>query len=162
MAGVLLVGMFLLGALWQRSADVATKDTGKASPQFEQVEADVTALRGDVSEIQGKIDGQMDELRKLGKKLTQLERNQLPHNAVEAAEPADMNDPTRRLLKLISIEVEQGMMFDTLQMQELHPPANIYTDDTDVKVEGTPFDIKDFGPSGLPELKDFENERPQP
>lgn len=159
--GVVLVGVFLFGAWWQRrSIEAIDHVTEKAAQHSEQVKADVTALRGDIAELQGKLARRADELGRLGEKLTQLERDQLPHNAVEDAAPEDENRETIRLLKLIPVEVERGMIFEALQMRELHSPLEIHLDDTRFEIK--PFDVKDFGPGGLPELRDFENARPKP
>ena len=208
--GVVLVGVFLFGAWWQRRSieaiDHVTEEaaqhseqvdadvtalrgdiaelqgksarradelgrlgeklmqfddaTEKAAQHSEQVKADVTALRGDIAELQGKLARRADELGRLGEKLTQLERDQRPHNAVEDAAPEDENRETIRLLKLIPVEVERGMIFEALQMRELHSPLEIHLDDTRFEIK--PFDVKDFGPGGLPELRDFENARPKP
>ncbi len=160
-AGVVLVGMFLIGARWQRrSVEMIDRITEEATQHSERVETDVSTLRGDVAELQGKLEKQTGELSQLREKLTQLASDQLPRHTVEGAEPADENRETVRLLKLIPVEVERGMMLDADRNREWREFfSQPYTE---IKVEGTPFHVKDFGPDGLPELQFFEDEGPQP
>ena len=161
-ASFLLVGVFLLGAWWQRrSIEIVDVSTEGATQRSEKVEADLTALRGDVTELQGKIDEQTGELMKLGEKLTQLERDQLPHANVENAEPAAAIDPTTRLLELIPVEVERGMLLDVhrnWQWREVFSPSKSHYHSLEVRLSDGEF----FYPDSLPELQDFENERPKP